>query len=238
MKRFLGLLALLILATTPGVASAHQGNADYRSEINSIRPASLAEGLSFSIVNFDDHVRLENDSGREVVVLGYDDEPYIRISADGLVEVNLNSPAQYLNQDRFADVDLPARADENAAPEWKEVGDNGIYEWHDHRSHYMSESLPPQVKDESKETKVFDYEIPIEVDGKSATVDGTLTWVGNDSKAPVIPFVILALAVIAAIWFAVRRRRGGSDDGDEASASDPEEVDDGETEKDSPKEAW
>lgn len=237
MKRFTGLLALLILAITPGVASAHQGNADYRSEITSIRPASLADGLSFSIVNFDDHVRLENDSGKEVVIEGYDDEPYIRISPDGLVEVNLNSPAYYLNQDRFADVELPARADEKADPEWKEVGDNGIYEWHDHRSHYMSESLPPQVKDESKETKVFDYEIPIEVDGKPATVNGTLTWVGNDSKAPVIPFVILGLAVIAALGFAVRRRRSGSDDREDGAGPSAGDDETGGQEA-SEKEAW
>lgn len=234
MKRFLGLLALLILATSPGLAHAHQGNSDYRSEITTIRPAALADGLSFSVVNFDDHVRLENNSGKEVIIEGYDGEPYIRVSADGLVEVNLNSPAYYLNQDRFADVELPARADENAEPEWKEVGDNGIYEWHDHRSHYMSESLPPQVKDESKETKVFDYEIPIQVDGQPATVEGTLTWVGSDSNVPVVPFVILALAVIAAIWFAVRRRRSGPG-GDETAEPEPGAGD----EPDEPKkEAW
>lgn len=213
MKRLAGILALIIVAVVPTSANAHQGNSNYRSEINSVRPAAAAEGLEVTVVNFDDHVRMENDTGKDVVILGYDGEPLARILADGTVEENLNSPSFYLNQDRFADVDLPARADENASPEWEEVGQNGTYEWHDHRSHYMSEGLPPQVKDESEKTKVFDYRIPIEVGGEPAVVSGTLTWVGDDSRVPVIPFVILGLAVIAAIGFWIVRRRRQDEDG-------------------------
>jgi len=221
MKRFLGLLALLTMVTLPGVAAAHEGNPNYRSEITSIRPAALADGLSFSIVNFDDHVRLENRSGKDVTVEGYEGEPYIRVLADGRVEVNLNSPSHYLNQDRYAEIALPERADPEAAPDWDQVEDDGIYEWHDHRSHYMVEGVTPrQVKDESEQTKIFDYEIPIRVDGRPATVDGTLTWVGTDSKAPVAPFVILAVALAAAIVLWARRRRRGP--GEEGPGSDGE----------------
>ena len=226
MKRIPGLLALFFFvafAVVPAVANAHQGNSNYRSEINSIRPASLAEGLDVSVVNFDDHVRLVNETGEEVVILGYDGEPLARILTDGTVEENLNSPAYYLNQDRFADVEIPERADEKSAPDWKEVGGNGTYEWHDHRSHYMGEGLPPQVKDESVKTKVFDYAIPVEVGGKPARIEGTLTWVGSDSNVPVIPFVILGLAVAAAAGFwIVRRRRNGDPDPDRGDAAEKE----------------
>ena len=215
MKRLLGFIALCIFAASPAVATAHQGNSNYRSEITTIRPQTLAEGLDFSVLNFDDHVRLENSSGRDVVILGYDGEPLARILADGTVEENLNSPAYYLNQDRFADVDLPSRADEKAKPDWQEVGTNGIYEWHDHRSHYMGQGTPDQVTDESKETKVFDYVIPIKVDGEPARVEGTLTWVGNDSNVPVVPFVILGLAIIAAAGFWIVRRRDRKNDSDD-----------------------
>lgn len=222
MKLFLGILALLVLVICPTMASAHQGDSRYRSEITSIRPAALAEGLSIEVVNFDDHVRLENGTGKDVVILGYKGEPYARILADGIVEVNLNSPSHYENEDRLAQVEVPDRADAEAAPDWEQVGENGIFEWHDHRSHYMSESLPPQVEDESQEVKIFDYEIPIEVDGRPVRVDGTLRWVGNDSSVPVIPFVILGLAVIAAagFWMRQRRRSAGEEeagDGDDES---------------------
>jgi len=216
MKRSTGLIALLILALLPGIASAHQGNPNFRSEIESVTPASLGDGIQLEIVNFDDHVRLVNKSGKEVIVKGYDGEPYARISADGIVEVNLNSPAYYLNEDRFADVDVPASVNAKARPDWKQVADDGTFEWHDHRSHYMGQGTPPQVKDESKKTKVFDYTIPIEVGGQPAKVNGTLTWVGTGSKAPVIPFVILGLAIIAAVAFWLTRRRRNDGLGDEA----------------------
>jgi hypothetical protein len=41
------------------------------------------------------------------------------------------------------------------------VGESGTLTWHDHRMHYMATGTPPQVKDEGKRTKVFDYEIPL-----------------------------------------------------------------------------
>jgi LPXTG-motif cell wall-anchored protein len=212
MKRLLGPIALLILVIFPVAASAHQGNPNFRSEITSVQPAPLGEGLQIEVVNFDDHVRLANRSGKTVLIKGYQGEPYARILADGSVEVNLNSPAYYLNDDRFGEVKVPPRANAKARPDWKQIADDSEFSWHDHRSHYMSPTVPPQVKDESKETKIFDYTIPIEVGGEPAKINGTLTWVGNGSSAPVIPFVILGLAIIAAIGFwIVRRRRHGDD---------------------------
>lgn len=212
MKRVLSLLALFIFVAVPASSSAHQGNPDYRSEITSIQPGALADGLTVEIINFDDHVRLVNQTGKEVIINGYDGDPYARIESGGAVYVNLNSPAYYLNEDRFAAVEVPDRADPKAKPDWKQVADNGTFEWHDHRSHFMGTGTPSQVSDESKETKVFDYTIPIEVGGEPAKVNGTLTWVGTGSKAPVIPFVILGLAIIAAIVFWLIRRRRNDDE--------------------------
>lgn len=233
MKRLTAILALLMLFVAPSAAPAHQGNPNFRSEITSVRPEALGEGLQIEVVNFDDNVRLANRGDKVVVIKGYDGEPYARISPDGTVDVNLNSPAYYLNQDRYADVKVPDRADAKAAPDWKQVGDDGEFSWHDHRSHYMSPSTPPQVKDESKETKVFDYKIPIEVGGSPATINGTLTWVGTGSKAPVIPFVILGLAIIAVVWFAIRRhRRPGDPDAESGRGPDEEET------RREPGEAW
>lgn len=219
MKRLSGLIALLILVTVPTIANAHQGNPNFRSEINSIRPAALAEGLDVTVVNFDDHVRLENDTGEDIVIVGYENEPQARILADGTVEENQNSPSVYLNQDRYANIELPERADAEASPEWEKIGENGIYEWHDHRSHYMAEGNPPQVTDESERTKIFDYTIPIRVGGTPAKIDGTLIWAGKDSKMPVIPFAILGLAIVAGFgYWLVRRRREDEARGDAVDA--------------------
>jgi hypothetical protein len=207
---------MLVAAPT---ATAHQGNPNFRSEVTAITPADQAEGIEIAVRNFDDGLELVNRSGKVVIVEGYDGEPYLRFDPSGDVWVNLNSPAHYLNEDRFADTEIPERADADAAPEWKQIDDTGVAYWHDHRSHYMGEGTPAQVEDESVETKVFDYRIPMTVDGVPVAAIGTLTWVGKDEGFPVLPFiglgVVAALAVLGAV--VLRRRRGAneSEDGSE-----------------------
>ena len=39
--------------------------------------------------------------------MGYDDKPYARVLADRTVQVNTNSPAYYLNDDRFGNATAP-----------------------------------------------------------------------------------------------------------------------------------
>ena len=41
----------------------------------------------------------------------------------------------------------------------------------------MSKSKPPQVKDEDAKTHIFDWKVPITVDGAQGPIDGTLDWV-------------------------------------------------------------
>jgi hypothetical protein len=221
MKRLSGTICafLLVLIAAP-VANAHQGNPNFRSEITSITPVERARGLQMSVKNFDDNIELINRTGEVVLVRGYDGEPYVRFDPDGLVSVNLNSPAYYLNEDRLGNVSLPDRADSGAAPDWEEVDDSGTWFWHDHRSHYMSEGIPPQVADKSVVTKIFDYTIPMSVGGAPVEARGTLTWVGSDSSVPVLPFVLLGFLVIVSLAGAVliRRRRQG----EKAEADPPE----------------
>ena len=201
---------LAAAAVWPLAASAHQGNPDYRSEVTAITPGRDAPGIEAEVVNFDDSVVLRNDSGKTVVVKGYEGEPFARISADGLVEVNLNSPSFYLNQDRYAEVDIPSRADPDKAPDWDEVDRSGQFAWHDHRSHYMGKNTPPQVSDRSVPTVIFDYSIPISVDGDPAAINGTLSWVGSDSGFPVAPFAGLGVVVLLGVgWLLYRRNRTG-----------------------------
>jgi len=204
------LLVLLAPAVAGGTAGAHQGNSNFRSVINSIEPAELADGLTAEVVNYDDHVVLENRAGKDVEIIGYYREPYARILADGTVEVNLRSQSHYENEDRYANVELPARVDNKARPEWKQVGGDGRFVWHDHRSHYMSEGVPAQVEDEAVRTKIFDYRIPLRVAGEPAAIKGTLYWNGRDDSIQVLPFILLGLLVLAGGTFLViRRRRSG-----------------------------
>lgn len=196
--------AAILLGGAP-VAAAHEGNPNYRSEINSIVPAT--DGLTVEVLNFDDSLRLTNRSGEDVLIIGYEGEPYARIGVDGTVEVNRNSTAYYLNDDRFAEAEVPEGIEPSDPPDWERVDGSGTFTWHDHRFHWMSTSIPPQVEDESAETKIFDYSIPIEVGGERGAIKGTLTWVGQDSGFPVAPFIGLGLVAIGAVGLIVARRR-------------------------------
>lgn len=208
---FVPITALLCLLLV-SVAWAHEGNPDFRSEIDTVRPQE--QGVSFEVLNYDSDMELIDRKGHEVVIYGYEREPFARVLPDGRVQKNMLSPATYLNVDRFAEAPVPKWTDPSAPPRWKTVDDSGTLIWHDHRMHYMARGTPPQVTDESKRTKVFDYEIPLRVDGRKGALEGTLFWVGpaDTSKAP---FLIAGIAIVVLGGVAVllmRRRRAGEDD--------------------------
>jgi hypothetical protein len=202
--------SLALMALAAPAAIAHQGNPNFKSTATGSIP-----GLDAKVVNLDDSIEVRAEPGHEVIALGYEDEPYVRFSADGTVEVNERSPAYYLNQDRFADVDVPEVADAKAPPRWVEVAQGGVYAWHDHRIHYMGQGTPPQVTDESVETPVFDWKLPFVVDGDPAQLDGTLTWIPDEGGASVALLAGLGAAVAVAfalfVW-RMRRRAGGERD--------------------------
>lgn len=175
------------------------------------------EGLSLEVLNYDDRLLLRNDSGRAVTVFGYEGEPYARLQGNGTVEVNRRSPATYLNEDRFAEVDVPGQADPQARPEWRAVGRNGSFEWHDHRIHWMAEGRrPPQVSDPDVETGVFDWRVPIEVAGERGAIRGELRWVplpGGSFPlwAALSPAAVAVGGAAAVLLIRRRRRRRASD---------------------------
>ncbi len=130
-----------------------------------------AAGVEAEVVNLDDRLVVTSSGGQTVVIEGYEDEPYARILPDGTVQLNKRSPAYFLNEDRYAEADVPASADSEAAPEWETVASSGRIEFHDHRIHWMAQGTPPQVTDEGERTKVFDWSVPIAVDGEPGEVD-------------------------------------------------------------------
>ena len=86
----------------------------------------------------------------------------------------------------------------------------GRFEWHDHRIHWMSkDTVPPQVNDEDKRTKVFDWRVPISVGGERAALTGALFWQpASASGVPVAAIVALVLlAIVTLVLFLVTRRR-------------------------------
>ncbi len=198
-RLFVGLLSLLPLAP------AHLGSGDSvqprntESVITSVAPA-VPDGVKIEIVGGDTFVRL-TAVGVRAEVRGYDDEPYLRISAEGLVEVNESSVTAVLNGDRYGNVDT-SQMKPNAVPKWRTIATNGIAMWHDHRSHWMSPKLPAAIDENGK---VLDWNIPMIIAGRPTLVSGTLYLRDQSSVA----WWLLGLpAVVLAVVLSLFRRRG------------------------------
>lgn len=193
----------------PASALAHEGDPRYRSEVAGVEPP--VPGLEVRVLNYDDSLELVNRSGRTIVVEGYDGEPYARLLADGTVQVNERSPAAALNSERYGDAPAPAGASATAAPRWRTLSPDGRLAWHDHRMHWMGRGRPPSVTDPAQRTKVFDYEVPLRVDGRPAAIAGTLWWAGEPAGGmpawAVVALVAAAVASVLAVLVARRRRR-------------------------------
>ena len=300
MKKFNMALAsiVMICALAAPAALAHVSNPDFHSEIEPLSTTGVTEGVTISIAAGSDHVRLVNDSGKTVTVIGTEGEPYIRILANGDVQVNENSvtyqddlaaeAAEAAEEEghsheegtgttddhahdeatgttcdkgaedhahdegtephddsgtsphehpegtpphEHADESAGGTADAGAAgesgksgPDWQTVDDveKGAYEWRDSRVRYLGEDVPPQVTDESKETVVKDYVIPLDIGGQTVEANGELTWKGDEESSSTLPFIglgILALLAIGGGVYLNRRRKREGGDGPAGSAA-------------------
>ena len=187
--------AAALLVGAP-VALAHEGSPNFLSQVNQVTPA--APGVDVEVLNRDDRLLLINGGDNTVVIEGYEGEPYARVEPDGTVQVNKNSRAYYINEERDGKVPVPEGVDSNGEPRWEEVGRNGRFEWHDHRMHWMAEDDPEQVTDKDVRTKVYDWEVPIAVDGREGAIAGTLFWTPVPSDGLPLPLLIgLGLLVVA-----------------------------------------
>ncbi len=209
MTRLVLAVAMLVALLAAPAALAHGigGKQGYVSTLTAVEPPTL--GLYVDVLQGDDRLSLTNSSEEELVVLGYENEPYLRIGPDGVYR-NVRSPATYLNADRLGKVDVPADADPKAPPEWEKVSAETTYEWHDHRIHWMSTIPPPAIRDDPRARHhVFDWAVPVELGGKPVTIRGSLDYVPPKKESFNYLFVIppvLALLLAAGAWIALRRR--------------------------------
>jgi hypothetical protein len=204
-------------------------NYEYRSNITRVTPA--VRGLGLQVLEFADRILLTNHTGKTVTIFGYEGEPYARVLANGTAEQNVRSPATYLNTNFYADVTVPPIADANAPPKWEVIDRTGQFEWHDHRIHWMSPIPPARVKNTTRRTLIFDWQVPIEVGTVKGAIDGQLFWTPENSKAPVAVIVIGAIIVVGGLLFVLymrRRRSRPAAAGDAAAGGSPG----------APKEAW
>jgi hypothetical protein len=222
--------AMAVLTSEDGNPINDQGSSyDYRSNITTVTPD--VPGLSLEVLEFADRLLLTNHTGETVTIYGYQGEPYARVLASGTAEQNTRSPATYLNTSFYGNVTVPVSASPAAPPHWVVVDRTGRFEWHDHRIHWMSPLTPPQVKDKSKRTLIFDWQVPIRVGAQMGTIDGQLYWTPESSNTPVA-VIVLGVAIVLLgllfVWFVRRRRaRAAATGGSTGSAGGAGGVDGG-----------
>lgn len=171
-------VAVLVVPAAP--ASAHSGSgsvgpSNFLTELSGVEPA--APDVRVRVLDLGDQLELTNRGEDDVIVLGYEDEPYLRIGPDGVFENRL-STATYINTEREADVDIPDDVDAEARPEWRKVSDGQTARWHDHRTHWMATDDPPAVAADPNRSHVIleRWEVPFDIGDQRSTITGTLTW--------------------------------------------------------------
>jgi hypothetical protein len=173
-----GLMAAVVLAPAQPVF-AHGGNggraSDYRIEVTGFE--GDPSGITVHSVELGNRMELIRTTAKEVQILGYDGEPYLRLDSTGVFE-NTNSPAHYLNLDRFARTPIPTTATPKATPNWVKLSDGASVRWHDHRTHWMSPTPPDAVRaDPGVERVIFpDNRVDLVVDGKAVVAIVSVTW--------------------------------------------------------------
>lgn len=177
------------------IAPAHIGSGDAVqprdtvSVIESVSP-SLPDAVKVTIVGADTYVRLETE-GVAVEVPGYENEPYLRVDENGVVEVNDGSMTTLLNSERYGRVELSTFV-ASTTPQWRTIATNGIAMWHDHRSHWMSPMRPATLDDKGT---VQPFTIPMLIGGVETSITGTLYL--RDKASPL--WWIAGLSAVAAM---------------------------------------
>ena len=194
--RSVGFAAVLLVAGASPAMADPAGPSDFRSEVTGIVPD--LDGIEAEVRGGDAFLEVHVDEGHEAVVEGYAGEPYLRFLEDGTVERNRLSPATYVNDDRKGRGDT-SQADAEAEPDWEEVASGGTYAWHDHRIHWMQD-VSPNIDRGQRVGGAYDpWRVPIEVDGTTAAIEGTLTY---EAAASPLPWIAIGLVVAGALaWF-------------------------------------
>jgi hypothetical protein len=199
--RLIAFMAMVWLLWPAAPASADSAApTNYKSTVLDVEPADSA--ATFEVVGGDGFLEITVAPGHSALVPGYFDDPYVRIDPDGTVWINHDSPAYYINQDRYGRVQAPPEADGRGEPEWEQVATGGRFAWQDHRIHWMSFDLPPTVTGDHYQF-VFPWDLPIEVDGQEVSVRGELVWVPSRNLYPALLAGVVGL--LPTIWKRSRR---------------------------------
>ena len=111
--------------------------------------------------------------------------------ADSFLQGNAKPRLLVLRQ-RFGNDEIPEFADNDAAPEWHEIGHDGRWAWHDHRAHWMG-SAPPIGLDPGESLPA--QSVRLLVDGRPVEVSVQTTLQASPPPWPAILGVLIGLGL-------------------------------------------
>ena len=181
--------AVLLVGATPAGAHNVSGvsSTNYLTTLEGVAPET--PGIRVEVVEKGSRIAVTNTNEDDVVVLGYEDEPYLRIGPEGVFE-NQRSPATFLNRDRTGSDSGGENADADAEPEWEKISAGQTARWHDHRIHWMGTDV-----DRPDERFVVEdrWVIPLRYQGDELEVTGQLLWIPGPSP---LPWYLLAATLV------------------------------------------
>jgi hypothetical protein len=189
--RSLWLISVVIVAmlATPALANAHLRSdvvaVDYRATVTPQKGPFAAH-----VYETDRALRLIVTRGHSLVVLGYLEEPLIRID-DRSVAVNAASPSA-------ASTGLLKKSQlvSGRAVAWRRLLNRGAVTWHDSRLR----ELPPGVRRGA-------WAVPLLVDGKGGRIRGELVRFPRPALWPWVVLAAVFAAAVAAVALSRNRRR-------------------------------
>ena len=191
---YVSVITAASVVATAQPASAHgsagQAATNWRSDVTGFTlPDPGAKAVT---TDLGDHIQVTADGTRQIIVFGYNQEPYLKFDTQG-VSINSRSPAGFLNRSATASKKVPSRFDTKVAPEWRKLSAGHTYRWHDHRIHRGPGGAARP------------WTIPISVDGVAATINGQLVYIAADTPTAALLVGVLALGIFVA--FAMLRPR-------------------------------
>jgi hypothetical protein len=153
-------------------------------------------GVHVRIVDAGRRVELRNDSDTDLVVLGYDGEPYLRVGPDGAWR-NRRSPATFWNERADTVGSLPGAFDAALGPDWERLGHDPVVRWHDHRLHWQG----PAPDADAPRRVLATWTVELRLGDREVAVRGDILH-----EPPPSPLVPVALGVVVAVALAAAGR--------------------------------
>ncbi len=199
-------LASVVVVAAPADAHTITGVAptDYRSEVIGVSPR--LPGVSVRLLDLGNRVEVVNRGTTDVVILGYQGEPYLRVGPSGSFE-NTRSPAVVLNKVGATSTTAPTNPAPSGPPVWHRTSEGRSARWRDRRTRWEGPA-PPAVKSapDQRHVVVPQWLIGLRQGTQGATVSGSITYVPGPSPVPWL--AVAGLLLVATAGGALVRRWG------------------------------